>query len=94
MTLEELCQKEVIQLSGGTDLGRIDDLEFDADTACVRALVLHGRARLFGLLGREEDLRIPWAQVEQIGADVVLVKTTLPAGKKRSPGGWLTQLFA
>lgn len=82
MTLSELCKKEVIQITTGVDLGRVDDLEFDKTTAAVQTLVLFGRPRLFGLLGREPDVRIPWADVAEVGIDVVLVKTMLP-----DPGG-------
>ena len=48
----ELCRKEVIDVEKGEKLGYVDDLEFDAQTAAVAALVIHGRERLFGLLGR------------------------------------------
>ena len=44
----ELCRKEVIDVEKGEKLGYVDDLEFDAQTAAVAALVIHGRERLFG----------------------------------------------
>ena len=60
MTFRELCAKEVVQLSNGACLGRADDLELDPQTAQVRSLLLLGRPHLFGLLGRDETLTIPW----------------------------------
>lgn len=59
MTFRELCSKEVVQLKDGACLGRVDDLELDADTARIGSLLLLGRPRLFGLLGRDETLTIP-----------------------------------
>ena len=52
MTIRELCEKEVVQLEQGVCLGRADDLELDPATAQLQSLILLGRPRLFGLLGR------------------------------------------
>lgn len=53
MTIRELCEKEVVQLERGVCLGRADDLDFDPATARLQSLILLGRPRLFGLLGRD-----------------------------------------
>ena len=63
MTIRELCEKEVVQLEQGVCLGRADDLAFDPATARLQSLILLGRPRLFGLLGREENLTIPWQEI-------------------------------
>ena len=73
MTLQELREKDVIQMQSGENLGRVDDVVFDEKTACLQAVVLRGRGHLFGLLGYDEDLVIPWAALQTIGADVVMV---------------------
>ena len=39
-----------------------------------RALVVPGRRRFFGLLGREEDKVIPWGAVKRFGEDIILVE--------------------
>ena len=78
MTLQELNQKDVIQSRTGENLGRIDDLTFDPATARLQSLILLGRPRLFGLLGRDDSLTIPWQEIETIGTDAVLVHTALP----------------
>jgi YlmC/YmxH family sporulation protein len=75
VTIRELCEKEVVQLEQGVCLGRADDLAFDPATARLQSLILLGRPRLFGLLGREENLTIPWQEIETIGTDAVLVHT-------------------
>lgn len=58
MTIRELCEKEVVQLEQGVCLGRADDLTFDPATARLQSLILLGRPRLFGLLGRDDSLTI------------------------------------
>ena len=78
MTIRELCEKEVVQLEQGVCLGRADDLTFDPATARLQSLILLGRPRLFGLLGRDDSLTIPWQEIETIGTDAVLVHTALP----------------
>lgn len=91
MTLCELCKKDVIQVPLGANLGRVDDLRFDAGSARLEGLVLLGRPRMFGLLGRQEDVFIPWQEIDTIGADVILVRTRLPAAKP--PAGLLARLL-
>ena len=65
MTLRDLARKDVIRLSNGENLGRIDDIEF---------VVLHGRSRCLGLLGSDDDLVIPWQSIKTIGTDAVMVE--------------------
>ena len=79
--MAELRSKEVISVKDGGRLGFVCDIEMDTETAAVTALVVYGRARLFGLLGQEEDTVIPWRDIEMIGGDIVLVKC--PAPEKR-----------
>ena len=55
MTLRDLSEKDVIQLKTGENLGRIDDLAFEDGQ--ITQVVLHGRARMFGLLGRCQNHR-------------------------------------
>lgn len=74
MNLRELRRKDVIRSDTGDNLGRVDDLEFDVGTAAVSQMILYGRPRLFGLMGRQADLVIPWKDILQIGNDIILVR--------------------
>lgn len=73
ISLSLLCQKDVINIVTGQNVGRVDDIEFCRDDAKVQFLVIFGRPRLWGLLGRGDDVRIPWQNVVTIGRDAVLV---------------------
>ena len=72
--IAELRYKEVISVTDGSRFGYVGDMEVDLESGQVRALVVPGRLRLFGLLGREEDTVVPWEAVRRIGADIILVE--------------------
>lgn len=71
--IEELCRKDVINIKDGCRLGYICDVEIDANEGRVIALVIYGKAKFFGLFGREEDIVIPWNCIQTLGEDTVLV---------------------
>ena len=70
----ELCRKEVIDVMDGSRYGYVGDAEIDLETGQVRALVVPGRLRLLGLLGREEDHIFPWAAIKRLAEDIILVE--------------------
>ena len=72
--IAELRYKEVISVEDGARYGYVGDMEVDLETGQVRALVVPGRRRFFGLLGREEDHYIPWDAVRRFGEDIILVE--------------------
>ena len=84
--VEDRRNKEVISVADGSKIGWVCDVEMETSTATLTALVIYGRARFFGLLGREEDTVIPWEKVRLIGDDTVLVDFAprLPPRRKRS----------
>ena len=79
----ELRRKEVINMTDGSRYGYVGDAEVDLTTGQVRALVVPGRLKLFGLLGREEDKVFPWSAVRRFGEDIILVEE---APQQRRPG--------
>lgn len=89
-SLDDLRRKEVIDITSGERLGYIDDAEMDLETSEVEALMIYGRQKLFGLLGRETDVLIPCSDIRVVGSDVILVKLSVrpelshPAKKKEN----------
>lgn len=88
----DMGYKEVIDLDSGARLGYVYDAEIDLETGQVKTLFAPGQARFMGLLGREEDVAIPWENIEKIGDDIILTRGVLrPNGLQRAgsrrPGG-------
>lgn len=81
----ELRCKEVINVTDGSRYGYVGDAEVDLETGQVRALVVPGRLRLFGLLGREPERVFPWSAVRRFGEDIILVEDAPAAlsGRRR-----------
>ena len=77
--IAELRWKEVIGLRDGSRFGYVEDMEVDLESGQVRALVVPGRLRFFGLLGREKDHVFPWSSVRRFGEDIILVEGEGPA---------------
>ena len=70
----DLRYKEVIDIHTGLRLGHVCDLEFDDGEGRLVSLVAPGRAKFFGLLGREDDYVLPWGCIVRIGGDIILVE--------------------
>ena len=69
----DMRHKEVINVKDGTRLGTVCDVEIDTTDAKLLSIVIYGRLRCFGLLGREDDIIIGWRDIQVIGDDTILV---------------------
>ena len=78
--ITDMHDKEVINIGDGTRLGYVDDLEVDTCTAQITALVISGRSRLFGLLGRNPDIVVQWKDIEVVGDETILVNFQCQSG--------------
>ena len=72
--IAELQYKEVVDIANGTRYGYIGDLEINTERGTVESIIIYGRPRLWGLLGREADAVFPWSAIKRIGADLILVE--------------------
>ena len=79
----DMRNKEVINVKTGVRLGCVSDVEIDTKDARLIAIVIYGRLRWCGLLGRDDDIIIRWEDVEIIGEDTILVKHNVGAKRKR-----------
>ena len=70
----ELRCKEVINVVDGSRYGYVGDIIMDLESGQLQALIVPGRLRLLGLLGREPERVFPWASVRRFGEDIVLVE--------------------
>ncbi|MBC7104577.1 MAG: YlmC/YmxH family sporulation protein [Firmicutes bacterium] len=74
LKVSDLRLREVVNIVDGRRLGTIKDIDIDVENGRITALVLPSPNRLLGLLGRDEELVVPWEKVRKIGLDVILVE--------------------
>ena len=90
----ELRDKEVINKDNGCRLGNVSDVEINTCDGKVVALLIYGRAKLGGIMGRCEDIRICWEDVDVIGDDIILVHyKSPPQSQPRKNGNFLNNMF-
>ncbi|MDY5515524.1 MAG: YlmC/YmxH family sporulation protein [Candidatus Ventricola sp.] len=76
MTYSELRKKDIICIGDGRLLGRASDLELDAKSGRILALIVACPGGLASFLhGDKNQLSISWQQIACIGDDVILVST-------------------
>lgn len=78
--------KDVICVNDGMRLGHVCDVELDLESSMLVSIVIYGRYRFFGLLGREDDIVIQWKDIQLIGEDIILVNYTAPV--RPQPVSW------
>ena len=74
MKFTELRCKEVICVADGRRLGFVCDVVVEVPDGCVKAIIVPGPCRIFGLFGRRDDFIIPWNCIKRIGPDIILVE--------------------
>ena len=71
--IADLKNKQLVCMGDGTVLGYLGDIEFDSESGKITSFNSYGRLRFFGLLGRDEDIRIPFEEISVIGNETILV---------------------
>lgn len=85
-SLSDLRNKEVVNVKTGLKIGYVDDVEIETLDSTVRALIVYGRPRCMGILGRDDDIIIKCDDIQLIGEDTILVRfeETAVSTKSRS----------
>ncbi|HIT89759.1 MAG TPA: YlmC/YmxH family sporulation protein [Candidatus Merdenecus merdavium] len=74
MRLCDIRQKEVINICTCRCLGCVGDIDIDECTGCIIAIIIPGPGKICSFLGRDTEYIIPWCNIKQIGADIILVE--------------------
>ena len=80
----ELRHKEVINSCNGCRIGFVDDVEVDTITSQVKSIIVFGKPKCMGFLGRSEDVIVPWSDIKLIGEDTILVDSSIKYQQKKS----------
>lgn len=73
--LQDLRNKEVIDIYDGKRLGFVCDCEIDICTGRIVALIVPNSGYLFKFFSKNDDYIIPWRQIKKIGDDIIIVDT-------------------
>lgn len=76
VSISELRQMEIIDISQGKRLGFISDIIFDDNLTRIEYIVVPPENGIFSLFKRKDEYLISWEQVKNIGIDVILVETS------------------
>ena len=75
MSLSELREKDVVNVDTGKKLGKVMDIEFDACSGTVEAIVVPGEFKALQMIkGEKCGIVIPWQRICKIGENVILVQ--------------------
>lgn len=72
MRLSDLQSKKVIDVTSGSNVGNIIDVDV-SDDGSINSLILDSGKSFFSFR-QESDFEILWKQITKIGEDVILVK--------------------
>ena len=69
----DLKNKQVVSVETGTVLGFINDIEIETDSGEVANVVIYGKPKYLGFVGKEDDIVLPWKSIQVIGEETILV---------------------
>ena len=71
--LTDFRKREVINITDGSRLGFVRDVEIDKDGR-IKAIIIPGPAGILGLFNRNNDFVIPYENIKTIGEDLILIE--------------------
>ncbi len=69
----KLRDKEIINISDGSRMGYVCDVEFNFETGKVEALVVPYKTGFWGIFSRHNEHVIAWRDIKKIGDDIIFV---------------------
>ncbi|WES32842.1 YlmC/YmxH family sporulation protein [Ruminiclostridium papyrosolvens DSM 2782] len=69
-----LKEKEVINVSDGTRLGMVSDVEINLNEGRIEGIVVPIPGKWFGLFGKDNEYIIPWESIIKVGDEIILVE--------------------
>ena len=71
--INDLRDKEVINICDGRRLGYVDDVEVDIVNGRLIAIIVPCEGKFLSF-GKGRDVVVPWERIEKIGDDTILVR--------------------
>ncbi len=73
----ELRNKEIINISDGSRMGFVCDVEFDLEKGTVNSIILPRKTGFFNIFSGHDEYVIPWNKIKKIGDDIIFVEFCL-----------------
>lgn len=85
MRWSELRDKEIIDISDGERLGAVGESELvvDEKTGSISTILVPSRGGFFSFGASQKFINIPWASIEKVGPEVIIVETNSSGNVKR-----------
>ena len=71
--INDLRDKEVVNICDGRKLGFVDDVEVDIINGRLISIIVPCEGKILGF-SKGRDIVIPWERIEKIGDDIILVR--------------------
>lgn len=73
--IQDLNQKEVININDGIRIGFVVDVEVDTATGYIIAIVVQGGncGGMLNIFSKGNEYIIPWCEIKTIGEEIILV---------------------
>lgn len=71
--ISELRDRDVVNVNDGRRLGIISDVDLDTESGDINAIIIPGEGGFMGVLGKKQDIIIPWDRIVKVGVDTILV---------------------
>jgi len=81
--INDLMDKEVINVCDGKRLGYAYDVEVDVCDGKILSLIVSSECS--GLFSKSEEFCIPWKCVKSVGNDIIIVETQEVCRRNNSP---------
>ena len=85
MRISELRMKDVIEAEDGRRLGYINDMDIDPDAGRIESLIIPGTRGWRWILGRADEMVLPWQRIVKLGVDVIIVQKEFANIKDAAP---------
>jgi YlmC/YmxH family sporulation protein len=73
LRINDLKQKEVININDGKRFGFVNDVEIDCMCGKIKKIIIISCKKFLGIFGKELEIQIPWNEIRQIGDDIILI---------------------
>ncbi len=83
LSFNELKQKEVINVCDGRRLGFVCNADFEIPSGQIVSISVPADCRCF-TLGKIEEIKIPWCNIDRIGEDIIIVKADFIHAPKKN----------